>query len=100
MMMFVATVVPWKNWSISPGPDAGRLAELERALHRPRGRVGGRGGHLVHPDAAGVVERDQVREGAADIDTQPSHRVAAAAGTPSSARISSVDFTWQKFASR
>ena len=100
MMMFVATVVPWKNWSIPAGSAAGSPAELERALHGRGGRVGRRRRHLVHVNAALVVEVDQVGERATDVDAKSPHLAASATGTSSSDRISSVDLTWQKFASR
>ena len=110
MMMFVATVVPWKNWSIPAGSAAGGPAELERTLHGRGGRVGRRRRHLVHVDAALVVEVDQVGERATDVDAEALHRprLLRAGNAPRGAARAlleqrqdcSVERTWQKFASR
>ena len=50
-------------------------AQARAGPRSPPGRIGRRGGHLVQDDAVVcVVEREEVREGAADIDTDhPGH---------------------------
>ena len=63
--------------------DAVAGRKLAQAGNHRQGRVGRRRGHLVQDDAVGrVVEREKVREGAADIDTDhPGHLAARATDT-------------------
>ena len=71
----VATVVPCESRVIAARSMPWRGAELAQAGDHRLGRIGRRRGHLVQHDAVGrVVEREEVREGAADVDTDhPGH---------------------------
>ena len=60
--------------------DAERLRQALQAVHHAQRRIGRSGGRLGERDAARGVERDQVGEGAADVDADPVQRVNAPAG--------------------
>jgi len=63
--------------------DAVAGRKLAQAGNHRQGRIDRRRGHLVQDDAVGrVVEREKVREGAADIDTDhPGHFAARVTDT-------------------
>ena len=82
MTMFVAIVVPWKTWSSDEGSAPAASGELLHALDRPLRRVVGGRGELVDADHARlVVDVDEIREGAADVDADALHEAPPAVRT-------------------
>ena len=80
--MFVAIVVPWKTWSSDEGSAPACVGELLDALDRCPA-TGRRGSwELVDEDHARlVVDVDQIREGAADVDADALHEAPPAVRT-------------------